>query len=70
MRTTPAATPPAPPVSSPSGPAAPAVRSLDDLYHLTAQNERAVFRGVDWAYYERLLSMEVTQMSPHASEDS
>jgi len=50
MRTIPAAIPSAPPTSLTAGPAAPAVPSIDELYRLTAQNERAVVRGVDWAY--------------------
>jgi Uma2 family endonuclease len=34
-----------------------AVPSLDDLVRITARNERVVVRGVDWAYYERLLEV-------------
>ena len=34
-----------------------AVPSLDDLYHLTQRNNRVVIRGVDWAYYRRLLQV-------------
>jgi hypothetical protein len=54
MRTIPAAIPSAPPISSRS---APDVGSLDDLYRLTGQNERAVVRNANWAYYERLLEV-------------
>ncbi len=35
----------------------PDVPTLDELYQMIGQNECAVFRGVDWAYYERLLEV-------------
>lgn len=34
-----------------------AVPSLNDLYHATPQNDRMVVRGVDWAYYKRVLEL-------------
>ena len=33
------------------------VLTLDDLRRMTAQNERAVIRGVDWGDYERLVEV-------------
>ena len=55
MSTTPTtADPLVPAESSPTPPASPSVPTLDDLERL-APEERRVFRGVDWAFYEQVL---------------
>jgi Uma2 family endonuclease len=45
------------PISAPTRPSLANEITVDALYCMTAQNERAVIRGVDWADYERLLEV-------------
>src|SRR5262249_42030779 len=45
-----------PPETSPTPVANPAIPTLDDLERLMPE-ERRVFRGVDWDFYERLLDL-------------
>jgi Uma2 family endonuclease len=69
MRAIPTATPPAQPIPAPAGAPALPVPSIDDLYRMTAHNERAVIRGVDWAYYERLLAVVGERNGIHLAYD-
>jgi Uma2 family endonuclease len=55
MATIPSTSDLAPASPSPDVSSVPPVPSVAELYRLTAQNERVVIRGVDWAYYQKLL---------------
>jgi Uma2 family endonuclease len=56
MPTTPTTEPLIPPEPLPAPPTTPAVPTLDQLEALTP-DERQVFRGVDWDFYERVLDV-------------
>jgi Uma2 family endonuclease len=69
MRAIPTATPPAQPIPAPAVAPALPVPSIDELYRMTAHNERAVIRGVDWGYYERLLAVVGERNGIHLAYD-